>query len=243
MKRLTAAELSYQLSDLPDRAAYLAAGCATLGEAIGCDRICWTDIDLGVRSAELWSDPPVERWERQVYLEVMAECPSVRYYRSHPGSFEPCRVSDLLSEREWRSTRAYSEHYRPLGLFHQLSIGLPPRTAARGTGWYLNRSDTDFTDDHVALARALMPVLSLLNKVYAESVAPCAEACERAGLTPREVDVLVLLARGLTARQIAAGCRIGVRTVNKHLEHIYRKLGCNDRLQTVNRARRLGLIT
>jgi DNA-binding NarL/FixJ family response regulator len=55
------------------------------------------------------------------------------------------------------------------------------------------------------------------------------------------LDILTLLAQGLTARQIATARRIGVRTVNKHLEHLYRKLDCNDRLQAVNKARQLGL--
>jgi DNA-binding CsgD family transcriptional regulator len=242
MERLTALELSYQLSDLPDRATYLAAACTSLREAIGCDRVGWTDMDITARAAEVWSDPPTDQWEQQVFLQVMADCPIVRHYRRHPTSFEPFRTSDLISDREWRSHRAYKEHYRPLGLHHHLAIGLPPRTAIRGAGWRLDRANSDFTEDHLTLARALVPVLSVLNRVYAAPVVDRAEAREQAGLTPRELDVLTLLAQGLTARQIATVRRIGARTVSKHLEHLYRKLGCNDRLQAVNKARKIGLI-
>ncbi|MCO5997323.1 response regulator transcription factor [Actinoallomurus rhizosphaericola] len=241
-RQLTALELSYQLSDLPDRATYLAAACASLHEAIGCDRVGWTDIDLTARSAEIWTDPPADELEKEVFAQVMPECPTVRHYRRHPTSFEPYRVSDLVSEREWRSNLAYCEHYRPLGLHHQLAVSLPPRTTTRGTGWYLNRSNIDFTEDHVALARSLVPVLAVLNRVYSAPIIDREQAREQAGLTPRELDVLTLLAQGLTARQIATLRRIGVRTVSKHLEHLYRKLGCNDRLQAVNKARQLSLI-
>ncbi len=49
------------------------------------------------------------------------------------------------------------------------------------------------------------------------------------GLTPREVDVLVLLAQGLTSAQIAEQLMIGVVTVNFHVRSIYSKLGVISR--------------
>ncbi|HEX7699492.1 MAG TPA: HD domain-containing phosphohydrolase, partial [Kofleriaceae bacterium] len=44
-----------------------------------------------------------------------------------------------------------------------------------------------------------------------------------AGLSPREVEVLVHLARGLTNKQIASSLNIAVRTANHHVENIYTK--------------------
>jgi len=49
------------------------------------------------------------------------------------------------------------------------------------------------------------------------------------GLTPREVDVLVLLAQGLTSAHIAEQLIIGVVTVNFHVRSIYSKLGVTSR--------------
>ena len=65
------------------------------------------------------------------------------------------------------------------------------------------------------------------------------EARQRAGLTCRELDVIMLIADGLSAQQIARLRRISVRTVRKHLENIYPKLGCHDRLLAVNSPRHL----
>ena len=49
------------------------------------------------------------------------------------------------------------------------------------------------------------------------------------GLTPREMDVLRLLAQGLTSAQIAEQLVIGVVTVNFHVRSIYSKLGVSSR--------------
>jgi DNA-binding CsgD family transcriptional regulator len=45
-----------------------------------------------------------------------------------------------------------------------------------------------------------------------------------AGLTPREVEVLRLLARGLSNKQIAERLVISPKTVANHIEHIYAKI-------------------
>ena len=50
-----------------------------------------------------------------------------------------------------------------------------------------------------------------------------------AGLTPRELDVLRLLAQGLTSAQIAEQLVIGLVTVNSHVRSIYSKLGVTSR--------------
>jgi DNA-binding NarL/FixJ family response regulator len=48
---------------------------------------------------------------------------------------------------------------------------------------------------------------------------------ELLGLTPREAEVLALVARGYTNREIAATLVISVRTAGLHVSHILRKLG------------------
>ena len=61
-------------------------------------------------------------------------------------------------------------------------------------------------------------------------------------LTPRERIVLDHLARGGTVEGLAARLAISPRTVHKHQEHLYRKLGAVDRLSAVLSAQRLGLV-
>ena len=62
-----------------------------------------------------------------------------------------------------------------------------------------------------------------------------------AALTPREVDVMHWLACGKTDADIAALLAISPRTVHKHLEHIYEKLGVETRTAAVMAVRRPNL--
>ena len=50
-----------------------------------------------------------------------------------------------------------------------------------------------------------------------------------AGLTPREVEVLRLLARGLSNKEIAERLVISRKTVANHAEHIYAKIDASTR--------------
>jgi len=68
------------------------------------------------------------------------------------------------------------------------------------------------------------------------------QASHAAELTAREVEVLVLLARGKTKKQIAHELTISAKTVNAHTEHIYAKLGVSSRGGAALFAMRLGLI-
>jgi DNA-binding NarL/FixJ family response regulator len=60
-------------------------------------------------------------------------------------------------------------------------------------------------------------------------------------LTSRETDVLLLLADGLTNREIAARLYIAEKTTAVHVTHILGKLGATNRTAAVAAARRLGL--
>lgn len=89
-----------------------------------------------------------------------------------------------------------------------------------------------------------------LIKAYARQLLTAvagARATESAALaeqlTPRELDVLALVAAGDANQEIAAKLFITVRTVKKHITSILSKLGVSNRTQAAARARELGLIS
>jgi DNA-binding NarL/FixJ family response regulator len=69
------------------------------------------------------------------------------------------------------------------------------------------------------------------------------EPVDELALTPRETDVLRLLADGLTNRQIADRLFISEKTVGTHVGHIFAKLDVHSRMEAAGRAQALGLST
>jgi len=61
-------------------------------------------------------------------------------------------------------------------------------------------------------------------------------------LTPRELEILRLLAQGMTNRQISEELVVSAATVKVHIEHIIAKLGVSDRTQAAVRASQAGLL-
>ncbi len=69
------------------------------------------------------------------------------------------------------------------------------------------------------------------------------EASGLAGsITPRELEVLGHLSRGLTMRQVATRLGVSIRTVETHVAKLYRKLGASNRVQAIAKATDLRLI-
>ena len=63
-----------------------------------------------------------------------------------------------------------------------------------------------------------------------------------AGLTSREVEVLKLLVRGLSNKEIAAQLVISRKTAGSHVEHIYAKIGVSNRARASLFAMKHGLV-
>jgi DNA-binding NarL/FixJ family response regulator len=103
----------------------------------------------------------------------------------------------------------------------------------RMLAWLLRRSGADFDEVDVVAAELLQPGLRIGMGELLVGHSP---------LTARELGVLELIATGLTATAVARRCGISVRTVHKHLENVYRKLGCADRLSAVLAAREAGFL-
>ncbi|MEJ2733151.1 MAG: LuxR C-terminal-related transcriptional regulator [Anaerolineae bacterium] len=110
-----------------------------------------------------------------------------------------------------------------------------------------------FVDEGEAMARLLRRALTEgITVDYAarllaafgespQSASPAAQALVEP-LTEREMEVLRLIAAGLSNREIGDELVVAVSTVKSHINHIYGKLDVKNRTQAVARARTLGLL-
>ncbi|MFD5448939.1 MULTISPECIES: response regulator [unclassified Streptomyces] len=97
----------------------------------------------------------------------------------------------------------------------------------------------------VALGAALLDpeVTRRLVGRYAARIRPAAGRAQDIPLTPRELEVLRLIADGLSNSEIAAALVISHETVKTFVSRILTKLGLRDRVQAVVYAYRRGLVT
>jgi DNA-binding NarL/FixJ family response regulator len=96
----------------------------------------------------------------------------------------------------------------------------------------------------VAAGEALLaPAITrrLIEQFVRSAPAPTPPGFEE--LTPRELEVLTLVARGLANGEIAAELVLSEETVKTHVKRLFRKLGLRDRVQAVVVAYEAGLVT
>ena len=230
-------------------AEYLQDAAALLMELIPGDTVGWNLVDRASRTAEVAAFPRGYLNDQKVSLRlaaVMDDHPAVMRYLSDPsvGNWVPRRLSDLVTPSQLRSTRAYVELLHPVGADHQLTIPTGNPTPDSGRAWAINRSGRDFTDRELEVSLRLQPILVILERAATQSPRDLSgdEAAERLSITARERQILQQVADGLTADEIGSLLRISPRTVRKHLENAYGKLGQHDRLRAVRLARDLALV-
>jgi two-component system response regulator NreC len=127
---------------------------------------------------------------------------------------------------------------------HEETSILSGAIEAGAVGYIVKRAmDTELIDAVRAVARGdlyLHPAVT--RTLLGERVESHTSGHPNAVLTPRAREVLRLLARGYTNRQIAEELRLSVRTVEGHRAHLMAKLGLQSRVDLVTYAEEHGLL-
>ena len=163
--------------------------------------------------------------DRAAFDRHFHDHPLVRYH-GYQGGNRTQRISDALPLSEFRRSPLYNDYYRRVRIDHAMAL---PIYVGEGllVSFVLNRTRRDFTDRERALLDALRPHLSRIYKRLTGAN----------GLTVRESEVLRWVAAGKSDSQIAAILSLSPRTVQKHLQNIYDKLGVESRTAAVMRLR------
>jgi DNA-binding CsgD family transcriptional regulator len=134
------------------------------------------------------------------------------------------KLTDFGPLREYRRSELYQYCDRPLGVEFILQLCLDP--GASDARLEFDRSDADFGERDRSALDLLLPHLRQFLRARPSP----------AGLTPREREVIALVADGRTNGEVAHALGISPETVRKHLENAYEKLGVHTRTAAVKAA-------
>lgn len=215
-----------------------------LRRAVPADWVSLDDVGPDGDTITVIIDPPITPEQIRLFARYAHQNPLVEHY-NEVRSGRALRISDVVTQDEFHAREIYAKLYEPLGVEYQLAFTLP-HAKGRILGVVLsrNRTSPDFTDEERDLideARRFL-IQAYRNAIrYSELLAgqptadgaaaqpPGLESLVALGLTDRQAHVLQLLATGARERDIAERLAISHRTVQKHLENCYRRLGVTNR--------------
>jgi DNA-binding CsgD family transcriptional regulator len=219
---------------------------AALRDAVPCDYVSLNQV--GPDPDQNWSvvEPPMPIQSHALFYRLAHQNPlAERHLRTRDG--RPYRLSDVVTPAEFHQTDLYREFYAPIGIEYQISFALPS-TGEEILAIALSRIETDFTNEERELLAVARPHLIQVyrNALHHSDVisrrvlrsAPFADqkTLQDLGLTPAQAKVLSLVASGQSTSDIASELRISERTVQKHLQGVYHRLGVSDRSAAIHRA-------
>jgi DNA-binding CsgD family transcriptional regulator len=255
VERLGASDLDAVLARIGELQRAEAAGeftetlLAAVRSLISCDVVGWNEFDL--RTGDFRTRGYPEGYLTEKRLETLDGENPILTHVTRERRREALTMSDFLDERAFRDSPLYTEYFRDLGVLDQMSVfldvGDPMVTLA------LNRYRRGFSErDRAVLsvlgAHAATAYAALRERLWLRrrvrmltgeadgEFASFRSGARALGLTERQIDILVLAARALTNREIAERLVVSPRTIDKHFENIFDRLGVRTRTAAIDRA-------
>jgi DNA-binding CsgD family transcriptional regulator len=214
---------------------------AGIGALIPSDILTYNEIDTLQQRAYVVEQPAgvITTTQVRTFERLSHQHPLIRHY-ALTRETRPRKISDFLSLGEFRRLDLYQEFFREVAVKYQMAVTIPSSNSVV-IGIALNRTTRDFSERDRAVLDVIRPhlVQAYRNAIDRTALQQRTEAAERAlwsasaaclaSLTSREQEVLTLVAEGGTNLQIAHRLSLSPRTVQKHLEHIYDKVGVRTR--------------
>jgi DNA-binding CsgD family transcriptional regulator len=230
-----------QVHAVGDMDTFARRAIAGIGALIPSDILTYNEIDTRQQRAYMVEQPAgvITASQVRTFERLAGQHPLIRHY-ALTRETQPRKISDFLSLSEFRRLDLYQEFFREVAVNYQLAVTIPSSNSVV-IGIALNRTVRDFSERDRAVLDVIRPHLaqSYRNAIERAALRERTEAAERAvrsapaaslaSLTSREQEVLALVADGKTNLQIATGLSLSPRTVQKHLEHIYDKVGVRSR--------------
>lgn len=207
----------------------------------------WVSLNgIGPDPDDVWAitNPQTPEELFPAFQRLAAQNPLIaRLMRTQDG--RAYRFSDEVTLDELHDLEIYQEVYAHMEIEYQLAFTLPAERD-HFLGVALSRKHQDFADDERDLLNAARPFLiqtyrnvvafDRMRRQLPRVIPPLTGASrDDLGLTPREAEVLAAVVAGRSNQETADELGLSVRTVQKHLEHAFRKLGVKSRTEAAAR--------
>jgi DNA-binding CsgD family transcriptional regulator len=207
-----------------------------LASLMGCDGITYEAHDVGNRRVLPYqATTPSLDWGHDFWDESVQDAFWTRYWRGlcdywpRTGDFASARR--MFAEPEWRTWQkcVYGEWIRSIGVRGEITVALPPCEGRQYRLLLWRLSGRDFTERDCLLLTLIYPRLAALHTAVLRRQAGTID------LTPRQWELMHLIAAGHTNRQIASRLGLSEGTVRTHCENVFRRLHVTNRLAAVAR--------
>jgi DNA-binding CsgD family transcriptional regulator len=210
---------------------------ASLAVLVECDVLAYADLDVATCTHFVNDDHEgsVTSYLREPSVEP--DHPFWRHYARTPSCSYPTRTgdhrtvtmrSDFCSDLEWRESPMYVDHLGADGIMHDLMCPLPSVGTRSRRLLFFRGPGPDFTDRD-------RDVLVLLRPHLADVLRRSSARAGAADLTPRQRELMQLVAAGRSNTEIARQLVVSPHTVRKHLENVFERLGVSSRTEAVAR--------
>lgn len=136
---------------------------------------------------------------------------------------KPTFVNEVMHLTDLKKTSYYNEFLKTYGLYHGINI-------------YFVRNGMDIGDlriwraqDAEMFGEREKRILNLLEPYFTQALP--LDLSTQYGLTQREQEVVHLVSKGLSDKEVASLLGIGFTTLRTHLNNSMRKIGCNNRTE------------
>ncbi|GAB4578503.1 MAG: response regulator transcription factor [Anaerolineales bacterium] len=149
-----------------------------------------------------------------------------------PGTLSGLKIAEEIQARGWPTRVLAFSAYADVETVEAL-------LRAGALGYYV-KGGVNSQVDMVGAVRTVAAGEFWMGKGLDEWMAKKLHKAKEAGLTPRQLDVLQLLAAGKTNQEMAVILDLSLHTINTHVENIFKRLGVNNRTEAALLAREKG---
>ena len=230
--------LSLAHSEPPDAVGLPDALLLGLTDLVRCDLVSFVDLDVAHTTPDIdqESDGRLVTTTRTSSDEMD---PFWQHYWTTAFCSYPTRtgddrtvtmLSDFYSQREWQATPMYTEALAGDCFQHELMCCLQTTGMRSRRVVFFRLAGPDFTERDRMVMALLRPHLT---ELHARARSSATAEATSATLTPRQTELLRLVAAGRSTAQIATVLFLSPATVRKHIENIFDRLGVTNRTAAV----------